>query len=118
MTAGYVMERLHQLRTPPFDAQILFDELSRVESMISEEVMNEGPVRLYADADGQAALLAGPPYDGMYLHYLCAKVDLMMQEYDSANTEMTVFTGLYDEYAKWFRRKHLPGRGAAVKGYV
>lgn len=54
----------------------------------------------------------------MYLHYLCAKLDQMAQEYDSANTEMSVFTGLYDEYAKWYRRTHFPRRGAEVNSYV
>ncbi len=114
MKAGYVMERLREVRSAPFDPQAVFDELSRVESMISEEVCRLGPVRLVFGEDDEAELLAGPPYDGMYLHYLCAKIDQMMQEYQSANTEMTVFNGLYDEFAKWYRRTHLPRRGAEV----
>ena len=83
--------------------------------MISTEVWGLGPVRFTVGEDDGRELLAGPPYDGMYLHYLCAQLDLLMQEYQSANTEMAVFTGLYDEYAKWYRRTHLPPRGAEVR---
>lgn len=118
MQAGYLMERLREVRSTPFDPQAVFDELSRVESMISEEVCGLGPVRFTVGEDDGRELLAGPPYDGMYLHYLCAQLDLMAQEYDSANTEMSVFTGLYDEFAKWYRRRYIPARGAEVHGYV
>ena len=118
MKVGYLMERLREVRSTPFDPQAVFDELSRVESMVSEEVFGLGPVRLTVDMSDKTDLLVGPPYDGMYLHYLCAQLDLMAQEYDSANTEMTVFTGLYDEFAKWYRRRNLPARGAEVHGYV
>lgn len=118
MKAGYLMERLREVRSAPFDPQTLYDELSRVESMVSREVHRCGIVHLSAENDAETDLLVQPPYDGLYLHYLCAKVDLLMQEYQSANTEMTVFNGLYDEYAKWYRRAHLPRRGERVKNYV
>jgi len=118
LKAGYLMERLREVRSTPFDPQAVFDELSRVESVVSEEVCRLGPVRLVFGEDDETELLVGPPYDGMYLHYLCAKLDQMAQEYDSANTEMSVFTGLYDEYAKWYRRTHFPRRGAEVNSYV
>ena len=118
VTVGYFMERLREVRAVPFDAAAVYDELSRVESMVSEEVQGCGAVRLLPGADDETELLVHPPYDGMYLHYLCAKIDQAVQEYDSANTEMTVFSGLYDEYAKWYRREHIPARGAKVKRYV
>ena len=94
MKIGYLMERLREVRSTLFDPQAVFDELSRVESMVSEEVFGLGPVRLLFDKDDKTELLAGPPCDGLYLHYLCAPLDLMAQEYDSASTEMAVFTGL------------------------
>lgn len=118
MKAGYLIERLREVRSTPFDPQAVFDELSRVESMVSEEIFGLGPVHLTFGEDDSAALLVGPPYDGLYLHYLCAQLDLMAQEYDSAGTEMAVFNGLYDEFAKWYRRKHLPKRGAEVHSHV
>ena len=118
MKTGDLMERLREIRPHPFDSQAVFDELSRVESMISEEVFHEGPVQFIPGDDDETTLLVGPPYDGMYLHYLCAKLDQMMQEYQSANTEMTVFNGLYDDFSKWYRRTHLPARGAEVKLHV
>ena len=112
------MERLREVRSTPFDPQAVYDELSRVESMVSEEIFGLGPVRLTFGADDHAELLVGPPYDGLYLHYLCAQLDLMAQEYDSAGTEMSIFNGLYDEFSKWYRRKHLPERGAEVNSHV
>ena len=112
------MGRLRELRAVPFDAAAVYDELSRLESMVSEEIQGCGTVLLLPGVDDETPLLVQPPYDGMYLHYLCAKTDLAMQEYDSANTEMTVFSGLYAEYAKWYRRKHKPQGGARVKRYV
>lgn len=118
MKVGYLIERLREVRAVPADAAAIYDELSRLESMVSEEVQGCGTVVLLPGVDEETTLLVKPPYDGMYLHYLCAKIDQAMQEYDSANTEMTVFSGLYDEYAKWYRRKHRPCGGAKVKRYV
>ncbi len=118
MTVGYLMERLREVRAVPFDAAAVYDDLSRLESMVSEEVQGCGPVLLRPSADDETPLLVGPPYDGIYLHYLCAKIDQAVQEYDSANTELAVFGGLYDEYVKWYRRMHLPCEGAKVKRYV
>lgn len=118
MTVGYLLERLREVRAVPYDAAAVYDELSRVESMISEEVQGCGTVLLRSGRDDSRELLVHPPYDGMYLHYLCAKIDQAVQEYDSANTEMTVFSGLYSEYAKWYRREHIPPQGAKVKHYV
>ena len=118
MTVGYLMERLREVRAVPADSDAVYDELSRLESMISEEVQGCGVVLLRPVADDDLPLLVSPPYDGMYLHYLCAKIDQAVQEYDSAKTEMAVFSGLYDEYAKWYRRKHKPCGGAKVKRYV
>lgn len=118
MCVGYLMERLRELRQSPFSPEAVFNELARLESMISEEICHEGTVELCPDYDAETELLVPAPYDGMYIHYLCAKIDQMLQEYDSANTEMIVFQGLYNEFAKWYRRTHLPRRGAKVHGYV
>ena len=41
MKTGDLMERLREIRPHPFDSQAVFDELSRVESMISEEVFQD-----------------------------------------------------------------------------
>lgn len=118
MKAGYVMEAVRQMRDTPFPREMVYDELSRLESMISEEIHHEGAVSLDPMYDEETELLVPHAYDGMYIHYLCAKLDQMLQEYDSANTEMTVFQGLYDEYAKWYRRTHMPEQGARVRNYV
>ena len=118
MKVGALLSRLREVRAAPFSAELVFDELSRVESMVSEEVQGGGAVRLTPERDEETALLASPPYDGLYLHYLCAQIDTMMQEYDSANTEMTIFNGLYREYCKWYRRTHRPKPGARVNHYV
>ena len=118
MKVGTLMGRLREVRPAPFSPEAVFDELSRLESMVSEEVHGSGAVLLTPERDDEKRLLVNPPYDGMYLHYLCAKLDMMMQEYDSANTEMAVFTGLYEEYAKWYRRTHRPKKGAKVNHYV
>ena len=118
MKVGTLMERLREVRPAPFSPEAVFEELARLESMGSTEIQGGGVVLLHPGRDEETRLLVSPPYDGMYLHYLCAKLDMMMQEYDSANTELTVFTGLYQEYAKWYRRTHRPKRGARVNHYV
>ena len=80
MKAGYLMERLREVRSTPFDPQAVFDELSRVESMVSEEVCRLGPVRLVFGEDDETELLVGPPYDGMYLHYPVSYTHLRAHE--------------------------------------
>lgn len=118
MTVGYLMERMRELRAAPFEPQALYDELARLESMIATEIRGGSRVRLTVGEDEERELSVGPPYDQMYEHWLCAMIDQKLMEYDTANTEMTVFSGLYSEYAKWHRRANLPCRGAEVHGYV
>lgn len=84
----------------------------------SGEEQDSDIVRLIPGEDDEHELLVPMPYDQMYLHWMCAQIDQRNMEYETAQTEMTMFQGLYQEYSKRYRREHMPRRGGRLRRYV
>lgn len=57
----------------------------------------------------RATMLTGSgPYEGMYLFYLAAKIDLANQELEAYSLDITVGRQYLDEYRKDYHRTHTP----------
>lgn len=81
------------------------------ENMARTEVLGLPPCEA-----APAALAVPAPYDGLYEHYLVAMIAQMDGEYSRYNAEMSLFSTLWEGFAKMQRREHLPARGAEVTG--
>lgn len=53
-------------------------------------------------------LMVGPPYEAMYIHYLCAQLDLMLGETERYNNEAEQYDRLAAAWASWLRRHTRP----------
>lgn len=70
------------------------------------------PFRPYGDQD--ALLLAEPPFDAMYLHYLQAQMHYHNGEFDRYNNAIAMFQSCFDSFANHYRRTHTP-RGVSIR---
>ena len=53
-------------------------------------------------------LLVPVPFDALYPHVLCARIDAALGETDRYAGEQAQCNGLLSELAVWLRQKHLP----------
>lgn len=53
-------------------------------------------------------LFVTAPYDEIYMQYLCAKIDYYNAEYERYNNDTATFTALYNSYAAYYNREHMP----------
>ena len=60
------------------------------------------------DTDPETVLLAQAPYDEMYLVYLESKIHYHNGETDRYNVSAMLFNQLYESYANYYKRTHLP----------
>lgn len=118
MKVQELIDQLKDVRATPFHDEQVYRLLSRLDSMILTEIHDAVPVEYVVGESEECELAIQQPYEEMYIHWLCAMLDQAMMEYETANTEMNIFNGLYDEYAKCCRRKHLPCRKNGVRNYV
>lgn len=114
MTIGDVIDRCNRIRPNQYTRSDMLRWLSEVDGRIFTEIWcahagaASEPFTGYDDnTPGRTALLAVYPYDGMYLHYLCAMVDYYNAEYARYNNGMMQFNEIYADYSKWFNRTNL-----------
>ena len=56
-------------------------------------------------------LLAPAPFDALYPHFLCAKLDAALGEADRYAGEQAQYNSVVAELGAWLRRQALPPRG-------
>lgn len=106
----------------------LFNDINSVKPITKEKFLkwlNEAETLLYqkvfsmaADTDfdlpiydnevSETVLLVPVPYDDIYLFFIYAKIDSFNQEWDSYNNNITLYNNLYDGFAIYYRRNHIP----------
>lgn len=57
-------------------------------------------------------LLVPAPFDALYPHFLCAKLDAALGENDRYAGEQAQYNSILAEFAAWLRRRKLPPKGA------
>ena len=87
--------------------------LSRLDSLVKRLIIDthEGsgaPFVPYESGDGDRTLLAQPPFDQMYLHYLQAQIHYQNGELNRYNNAIALFQAAFDAYANHYNRTHRP----------
>ena len=59
-----------------------------------------------------AELLAPAPFDALYPHYLCARIDAALSETARYAGEQSQYNALAAELAVWLRQRYPPRAGA------
>lgn len=87
--------------------------LSTLDSLIYKEIIttHEGDTTFAGYTDDtpvDTVLLAGEPYDDMYIHWLESKIDYYNAEYTRYNNSVTQFDDMYSAFSKYYNRTHKP----------
>lgn len=92
--------------------------LSRLDMRVQHQILdtheyNEGEEEIdfqgyTEDEDDDTEMLAPPPYDEMYVHWLEAQINYYNMEYDGFNAANLLFNTNWDEYRNWYNKYHMP----------
>lgn len=65
--------------------------------------------RRYTDeTSGDTELIAGYPYDELYVLYLSAMIDYNNGEVSRYNNSMAMFNAKYKDFSDWYNRNYMP----------
>lgn len=60
------------------------------------------------DTDKETELLAPPPYDEMYIHWIHAQINFYNSEYARYQASIAMHNAAYASYAAWYNENHMP----------
>lgn len=60
------------------------------------------------DEDMETALLAPPPYDVLYRHYLEMQIDLYNKELNAYNNSARLYNTAYLAFESYYNKRHMP----------
>ena len=115
MTIMEIINHLDAVKPNSYSQAEKIKWLNQVEWMIKKEIVDthEGADKIaFNGYDSTSSLskvvIAGAPYDKLYIHWLEAQIDYANGEYPKYNNSMTMFNGSYDAFARCYHREHLP----------
>lgn len=113
--AGEVIERVNTSKPDnAVDDELKFEWINRLEKIIYDKVFSKAEDTNFPytekvwKTDLEADLLIPEPYTEMYLYYIFAKMDFNNGEIGGYNNNMSIYNDLYDDFAAWYRRNHMP----------
>ena len=119
MTIQEAIERTDSLMHNVYSRDDKISWLSRLDMEVKQQIVDthEGGKVGYFGGYSQSSpemlvLLVPAPYDEMYLRYLEAQIHYHNGEYDKYNNAMAMFQTIYDGFANYYRRTHMPKRTA------
>lgn len=122
MTAGQAMEQADGMRpNNEFSDTLKQNWLRQCDSRLRGSVVERSRT---GDFDGVGAdvswndeleydtkLLAPEQFSPLYVHWLCAQMDLALGEVARAANEMQLYSDYVQEFAAWMRRRYAPAGG-------
>lgn len=114
MTIEAAITQLDSLKHNTYSSKDKVLWLSRLDAMVKKHILDthEGVVPAFTGYDDttdlQTSLLVPAPFDDMYIKWLEAQIDYTNGEYDKYNQSITVFQKIYDSYANFYNRIHMP----------
>lgn len=114
MTILEAIRRVDSLRHNSFTQAEKIGWLAQVDALVASELIHthesaeEAPPCYDAQTPLDQQLLVPPPYDEMYLHYLCAQMDYYHAEYDRYNRSMGLYQALWSAFTNFYNRTHMP----------
>ena len=67
------------------------------------------------DTANDTELLVAAPYEDIYLYWLWWHFDHANKEYNSYNNNVAMYDAIYDDYAAWYNRTHMPKQVATER---
>ena len=116
-TISSVIAQVDAIKPNQYTALQKIQWLSECDSMVFSEVIakhapdNDAPsafIPYEESTDPDTTLLARPPHDVIYRHYLTAQIDLANQELLRYNNSSAMFNTAYQAFRAWYTRCHMP----------
>lgn len=116
-TIADVIAAVDALRPNQYSAAVKIRWLSDCESTLHSELtqnyvsspdMPDVFTGYNEDTDPKTVLLAPPPHDMLYRHWLLAQIDLHNRELAQYNNSSVQYNVAYQAYKNWFTRTHMP----------
>ncbi len=123
MTVQEVISRVNDLKANDYDNEQKIAWLNAVESMIirliyanheisETEALDEESYPYSEGNSDNVVLLVPEPWSDLYLYYLMMQIDFHNFEYEKYNANAELFNMKFENFAKWFRRTHMPKQTA------
>ena len=121
MTLNEAVRRAELYCNADVEKEIEVGAVNKLESRLCREVYSRYPDLAVAsfggydaDRDGAKELMAEPPYDEMYPHYIAAEAYLILHEQEQYNNHLFIFNAMLNDYKVYLNKNHRPG---GVKRY-
>ena len=114
MTIEQAINRLDERKQNIYSREEKIKWLSQIDAEIYRKIMQThegcpaGWVPYTEAADIKRELLAGEPWDEMYIHWLESRVDYYDKEFGEYNNSYSAFASVYGDYARAYNREHMP----------
>ena len=113
MTVNEAIKRADALRPNTFDDEAKARAVMNLDTELAETMGAETPVYAWPQTDPE--LLMPAPHDGVYVLYLCCRIDLYNQETALYANDAAVYETALAEAKAWRRRHVRAGDKGAVK---
>lgn len=119
MNVGEALERAEQLRPGcRIGAETRLQWLQEADAMLRTKLFDHSATGDFeavgadrpweSPVQDEQVLLVPPPFDAMYPHLLCARMDAALGETDRYAGEQAQYNALYAELAVWLRQTYPP----------
>lgn len=118
MTIQQAINEVDNLKPNAFGMKDKIKWLSRLDARIYEQIIcthkyNDGETEVAftgytPETDPETELLAGEPYDEVYVRWLEAQIDYNNMEFDAFNNSNMVFESVYASFRNAYNQSHAP----------
>lgn len=125
MTLREIIERVDRLKPNQYEEADKVAWVNELEGKLIEEVFGravDSDVYVPTDFDGyewnmdaDKVLLVPNQFCDIYVKYLFAQIDFHNAEYTRYNNSTMMFNTVYDEFAAYWRRNHMPRQSASLR---
>ncbi len=115
MTVNLAITRTDSRKPNAFSTEEKKEWLASLEGRIAAEVLLLAPAEvkaiLDAEKDGSSVLLVNPPFDDIYILWLCAMIDMANGEYNKYGNTSQIYNDFYHDFVRWFINEYQPAQG-------
>ena len=112
MTVDQAIDRVDRLRCNAYTLREKREWLAQVEGLIRRNILQTHgpglPIREAGELEGGWELTAPAPFDGLYIRWLEAQIDLYNGEPERYNGSIALFNAEYNAFESWYNRNFLP----------
>lgn len=105
-TVNSVIEYVDRLKPNIYTDEDKYTWISRLEGMISHDVLQEEGSQYISPDDADIPLQVSAPYDDIYALYVAAMIDFYNKEYNNYNNSVLMFQDRLDAFKAWYIQNH------------